>query len=502
MTSSEFLIILPPVIVAAWAILLLVADLFIPSSRKGVTALLAALGLAISLGANLAMGSTAGQAGPGFSGMAILDGFAVFANTLILASGLLGVAIAYDYLRRMDIERGEYYVLLLISTAGMMLMVQAYDLIVVFLALELLSIPLYVMAGFARPRPESEEAALKYFLLGAFSAAFFLYGTALIYGATAHTGFTGIIAAAAAGGSAVNTQLLIVGAALLLVALGFKVSAVPFHMWTPDVYQGAPTPVTAWMAVSVKVAGFAALLRVFIVAFPNFAAGITPIIGGMAALTMIVGNLLAIVQGSIKRLLAYSSIAHVGYLLLAFVPYGGGAAIASGAGAAGSLVAGSAVSDAVTATLFYLVAYGLTSFAAWGVVIAAEQKEGHGLNLEDYAGLGRKYPWLGLAMMAAMFSFTGIPLTLGFWGKFYIFQAALRGGAVGLALLGLLTSLISAYYYLRVLVVMYMHPGEAAVHQDKWLNLVTVGSAAAIVLLAVFPYPLFNLAAHAIFRLP
>ncbi len=331
MLSNEFLIILPPVIVVVWAILLLATDLFLPANRKGITALLAALGLAIALGVNLAMGGgSAGQAAPGFSGMAVLDGFAVFANTLILASGLLGVALAYNYLRRMNIERGEYYVLLLISTAGMMLMVQAYDLILVFLALELLSIPLYVMAGFARPRLESEESALKYFLLGAFSAAFFLYGSALIYGATAHTDFSGIVAAVAAGGPTVNTQLLVVGAALILVALGFKISAVPFHMWTPDVYQGAPTPVTAWMAVSVKVAGFAALLRVFIVAFPSFAVAITPIIGGIAALTMIVGNFLAIVQTDIKRLLAYSSIAHVGYLLLAFVPYGSGASLAAG----------------------------------------------------------------------------------------------------------------------------------------------------------------------------
>ncbi len=497
MLSSEFLIILPLVIVAAWAILLLVADLFLPVNRKGTTPLLAALGLAIAIGATFALGDTAGQDGPGFYGMVVLDGFAVFANVLILASGLLGVALAYDYLRRMEIDRGEYYVLLLISTAGMMLMVQAYDLIIVFLALELLSIPLYVMAGFARPRSESEEAALKYFLLGAFSAAFFLYGTALIYGATAHTDLTGIIAAVQSGGPNVNIQLLITGAALLLVALGFKISAVPFHMWTPDVYQGAPTPVTAWMAVSVKVAGFAALLRVFMIAFPSYAAGLTTIIGGLAALTMIIGNLLAIVQHSIKRLLAYSSIAHVGYLLLAFVPYGSGAASAAGAGAAGATV-----SDAVTATLFYLVAYGLTSFAAWAVVIAAEQKEGRGLDLQDYAGLGRKYPWLGLVMMVAMFSFTGIPHTLGLWGKFYIFQAALKGGAVGLALLGLLTSLISAYYYLRVLVIMYMQPGEAPIHREKWLSFVAVASAAAVVLLAAFPYPLFNLAAHAVFRLP
>ena len=257
-------------------------------------------------------------------------------------------------------------------------------------------------------------------------------------------------------------------------------------MWTPDVYQGAPSPVTAWMSVAVKVAGLAALLRVFVIAFPGFAVDLQPVLWALAALTMIVGNLVAIVQNNIKRLLAYSSIAHVGYLLMAFVPYGNG----------------EVVGDALAATLFYLVAYCLTSFAAWGVVIAVEKNEGRGLAMEDYAGLGRKYPGLGLAMMAAMFSFTGIPLTLGFWGKFYVFETAVRGGQISLALIGLLTSLFSAYYYLRVLVVMYMRPGEPVARQDGWLKLVTIGSAAAVVLLALIPGTLFNMAAQAFLRLP
>lgn len=486
MTGKDILVILPTLLLVAWAIVLLVVDLWIPRSRKSITAILAALGLAIVMGVTLAMGSTSTQLGTGFNGMAVLDGFAIYANILILGSALLGVALAYDYLRRMNMERSEYYVLLLISTAGMMLMVQAYDLIVVFLALELLSIPLYVLSGFARPQLASEESSLKYFVLGTFASAFFLYGTALIYGGSAHTDLVGIVNAIKAGGSNANTALLLVGAALVLIGLGFKVSAVPFHMWTPDVYQGAPTPVTAFMAVSVKVACFAALLRVFVAAFPTLAASIQPVLWALAALTMIIGNLLAIVQNNIKRLLAYSSIAHVGYLLMAFVSYG----------------KGEVVSDAVAATLFYLLGYGLASFAAWGVVIAAERAEGRGLNLDDYAGLGRKYPWMGIAMMAAMFSFTGIPMTLGFWGKLYVFQAAVRGGAVGLALIGLLTSLFSAYYYLRVLVMMYMRPGEPDARQENWLNLVTVGSAAGVVLLAFIPGTLFNMAAQAIFRLP
>ncbi len=486
MTGTDIITLLPTIVVAVWGIALLVVDLFIPPQQKGITALLAALGLATALGVDLALSGSVAQLGLAFHGMAVLDGFAVYSNVLILGSALLGVALAYDYIRRTGIERGEYYVLLMISTAGMMLMVQAYDLIVIFLALELLSIPLYVLSGFARPKSESEESALKYFLLGAFASAFFLYGAALIYGGSAHTDLAGIVAAVQQGTNSTRQALLLVGAALLLIGLGFKVSAVPFHMWTPDVYQGAPSSVTAWMAVSVKVAALAALLRVFIVAFPGLAQSITPVLWALAALTMIVGNLLAIVQNNVKRLLAYSSIANVGYLLMAFVPYG----------------QGQMVSGVVAAMLFYLISYGLASFAAWGVVIAAEHNEGRGLDLQDYAGLGRKYPWLGVSMMAAMLSFTGIPLTLGFWGKFYVFQAAVKGGAVGLALIGLLTSLFSAFYYLRILVYMYMRPGEPAVRKENWLYLVTVASAAAVVVLAFFPGTLYNLAAQAVFRLP
>lgn len=484
MTFNDLMVVLPTVLLVVWTIVLLVVDLFIPTERKGMTALLAAIGLGLALGVSLAQAGM-GRFEPGFSGMAVQDGFSLFSNILILGSGMLGIAVAYDYVRRTGIEKGEYYILLLLSTAGMMLIVQATDLILIFLALELLSIPMYVLSGFARPRAESEEASLKYFFLGAFASAFFLYGAALIYGASAQTQLAGIVAAVQDGEPA-NRVLAMIGGALILVGLGFKVSAVPFHMWTPDVYQGAPSPVTAWMSVSVKVAGLAVLLRVFITAFPELAEGMQPVLWGISALTMIVGNLLAIVQNNIKRLLAYSSIAHVGYLLMAFVPFGNGEVIGS----------------AVAAVLFYLIGYGLTSFAAWGVVIAVEQKEGRGLVLSDYAGLGRKYPLLGVAMMAAMFSFTGIPMTLGFWGKLYVFQAAIQGGAIGLALIGLLTSLLSAYYYLRVLVVMYMQPGEPEARRDGWLSLVTVGSAAAVVLLAFFPYALYNLAAQALLHLP
>ncbi len=481
MSFTDFLTILPPAIVAAAAVILLTVDLFIPQNRKGITALLAAFILAAALGVNLAM---MGRDLPAaFNGMAVLDGFAIFANTIILVSGLGGIALAYNYLRRMNLERGEYYPLMLFSTAGMLLLNQAYDLIIVFLAIELLSIPLYVLAGLARPRPDSEESALKYFLLGTFSSAFLLYGIALIYGATAHTNLAEIVAAVA--GEPVNQTLFVVGAAMVLVGLGFKLSAVPFHMWAPDVYQGAPTPVTGWMAVSVKVAGLAALLRLFVMIFPSLAASLSPVLAVMAGLTMIFGNLLAVVQNNIKRLLAYSAIANVGYLLMAFVPY------------ADARVA----SDAVAATLFFMVGYAFTSFAAWAVVIAVEKAEGKGLNIADFAGLGRKNPLLGAAMTIAMLSFTGVPLTLGFWGKFYIFRAAVEGGSIVLALIGLLTSLLSAYYYLRVVVVMYMQPGDPGAEREPWINLLAVVSAAVTLLAAFIPGQLLDLAAKAILKL-
>jgi NADH-quinone oxidoreductase subunit N len=391
-------------------------------------------------------------------------------------------------LKRNQIERGEYYVLLMFSISGMMLMGMSADLIMVFLSLELLSIPLYVLAGIAAPRLDSEEAALKYFLLGAFSSGFVVYGAALIYAATGATAIEGILAALSAG--AVEMGLLSVGAALFMVGLGFKVAVVPFHMWTPDVYHGAPTSVTAFMSVGAKAAGFAALLRVFVLAFPSLSGEMMPVMWVLAALTMILGNLVAIAQSNIKRMLAYSSIAHAGYILMALAPYGDT----------------SVAADSVASALFYLVAYALTSFAAWAVVIALEWRAGpdegsKGLSMSDYAGLGRKRPALAAVMAVAMLSFTGFPPTLGFVGKFYLFRTVLEGGFVGLALIGVLTSLVSAYYYLRVVVIMYMQEGEPQVHSENWLYTVAYGAGIATVLLILFSEPLFRWASQAVLQL-
>ena len=478
-------LIMPITVLTAWACVLLLVDLFIPKERKGITALLAALGLLVALALVI---SRAGVATSAFSGMIMIDGFATFMSVIFLFSGLAGIAVAYDYLIRSGIERGEYYVLLLFSIVGMILMAAAADLIMVFLALELLSIPLYVLAGIAVPRPDSEEAALKYFLLGAFASGFFLYGTALVYGATGSTALTEIVSATSSGG--VNLSFLVIGAGLILVGLGFKVAVVPFHMWTPDVYQGAPSSVTAFMAVGAKAAGFAALLRIFVLAFPPLAMDLTPVLWVLAAFTMVIGNVIAIAQRNIKRMLAYSSIAHAGYIMMALVPYG----------------QGDVSSDTVASALFYLMAYMLTSFAAWAVVIALEHnmdegRDTDGLSLEDYSGLGQKQPALAAAMTIAMLSFIGIPPTLGFVGKFYLLRTVIEGGFPGLALIGLLTSLVSAYYYLRVVVYMYMRDGEPVVRREPWLYFTALATAVGVVVLSIFSEPLFNWASQAVLKL-
>lgn len=476
MTQADLLAALPVLIVSAWACLALLLDLFIPQDRKGWTALLSGAGMVAALVALLLPG---GEWGPAFGGMLLRDGYARYLQGLFLVTGLLGIAVAYDYLRRTRIERGEYYPLLLFTVAGMMLMSQAGDLIMVFVAIELLSLPLYVLSGFARPKLESEESALKYFLLGAFASGFLVYGIALVFGATGSTNM-GEVVAALAGGSA-NSELMLGAVALILVGLGFKVAAVPFHMWTPDVYHGAPSAVVAFMSVGAKAGGFAALLRVFIAAFPELASSWGTVAMWVSALTMTWGNLAAIAQSNIKRMLAYSSIAHAGYILMVLPS------------AAQSRVA----PDGISAALFYLLAYLLSNLGAWAVVIAVERAEGGGLAIEDYAGLSRRRPGLALAMALFMLSLTGLPPTVGFIGKFFVFRAALDAGLIWLALVGVLTSLISAYYYLRVVVMMYMRAGEPETRSESWLNLTVGVTAISTFVLGILPGPLLTLAAKA-----
>jgi NADH-quinone oxidoreductase subunit N len=466
----------PLIIIIIWACVLLLVDLFIPKDKKAWTAILAAVGMLVAMGFSIAQTGVDTEA---FGGMLAIDGFSQFLTILVLGSGLVAVMLSYDYLTRLGIQRGEYYVLLMFSISGMMLMAMAADLIVIFLALELLSIPLYVLAGFARPRTDSEEAAIKYFLLGAFASGFVVYGVAIVFGATGYTGLSGILQTIQSG--SVDQTLLAIGAALILVGLGFKVAAVPFHMWTPDVYQGAPSSVTAFMAVGAKIGGFAALMRIFVTSLGVLAMDFTPILWGLAALTMILGNVVAIAQKNIKRMLAYSSIAQAGYILMGLVPYG----------------QKEVVGDAIAAALLYLVAYAFMSFAAWAVVIALEKAEGKGLQLSDYAGLGRKYPVLAAIMTVSMLSFTGIPPTLGFIGKFYLFRSVVDGGFVWLAILGVLTSLVSAYYYLRVVIHMYMQEGDPVVQRDNWVYLTAGVTGLGMIILGIFSLPLLNWAYQA-----
>jgi NADH-quinone oxidoreductase subunit N len=355
----------------------------------------------------------------------------------------------------------------------------AKDLIVVFLALEMLSIPLYVLVGFARPRADSEESALKYFLLGAFSSAFQVYGIALIYGATQATGFAAIRAAIASSGA---SPLLLVGIGLMLVGLSFKVAAVPFHMWTPDVYEGAPAVVTAFMSVGAKAAGFAALVRVFFYTFHLLTSDWAPLMVLFAVLSTIVGNVAAISQTSIKRMLAYSSIAHAGYVFVAVLPGGQGA-----------------LSDfSASAAIFYLAAYAITNVGAWAIVMAVETGEGTGSEISDYAGLARTHPGLAAAMALFMLSLTGLPPTIGFVAKFYVFRAALAAGYTWLVLVGVVTVLISAYYYLRVIVVMWMKAGAGHAVTPRPLNFTVGLTAAATLVLGLMPGPVMALVENSV----
>lgn len=483
MTPNDINAILPLLVLSAWASVLLLIDLWIPPNRKSITALLAMVGLAVAAGTLTMVALTHwGQPLIAFGGMVTFDGFSVFLNMLLLTTGIVTVMLGYNYLKQAQIERGEFYTLLLFSIAGMMLMAQASDLIVVFLALELLSIPLYVLAGLARPQLDSEEAALKYFLLGAFASGFLVYGIALTYGATQTTDLATIWSAISQNGALAHDPLLLAGAALILVGLGFKVAAVPFHMWTPDVYEGAPTIVTAFMSVGAKVGGFAALLRVFFTAFPALSAEWAMAIAILSAFTMILGNVAAIAQSSVKRMLAYSSIAHAGYILMAVV-----------AGGQGTLA-----SDSASAAIFYLLAYAIMNLGAWAVVIAVEKHNGQVTTLDDFAGLAATRTGLAVSMALFMLSFTGLPPSIGFIGKFYVFRVAIDAGFSWLAVIGVMTSLISAFYYLRIVMVMWMKPGEGAATTSLSLNLVVGLAALATFVFGLVPNSLISAAQQAL----
>jgi NADH-quinone oxidoreductase subunit N len=363
----------------------------------------------------------------------VIDGFSIFVIVVIISTVVMGALLADGYLRRERLNGAEYYVLILFSASGGMLMASANDLIVVFLGLEILSIALYTLAGFQVWREGSQEAAIKYFVLGAFSSAFFLYGIALVYGTTGSTNL-GSIAEFLRINSLTN-GLLLAGLALMLVGLGFKVAAVPFHMWTPDVYQGSPTPVTAFMAAAAKAAGFAALLRIFVSTFDLYRLDWQPIVFALAVLSLIVGAVLAVVQTDVKRMLAYSSISHAGFVLV-------GVEAATDRGVAGAL--------------FYLFAYAFMIIGSFAIVTIVSKKGDDEHSIDSFKGLSSRRPVLAFAFTILLLAQTGVPLTSGFLAKFYVISAAVEAHSYALAIIAMIAAVIAAFFYLRLIVVMYM----------------------------------------------
>jgi NADH-quinone oxidoreductase subunit N len=394
-----------------------------------IAALIAAIFVAIA--AN-------GAPGFAFSNLLVIDGFGTYFRILVLAIGILTVLSSYRYLGREQADTGEYHALVLFSVMGQCLMVTANDLIMIFIGLEISSIASYVLAGYLRNDKRNNEAALKYFLLGSFATAFLLYGVAIIYGLTGSTQLPVIHTSL----SNPATSLMVAGvaAALMFVGLAFKVSGAPFQIWAPDVYQGAPAPISAFMATGPKAAAFAIFLRIFLTAFDRISVTWMPIVWICALLSMTIGNFAALTQNNLKRLLAYSSIAHAGYILVALA---------------------SDSNFGTSAAMFYLAAYALMNLGAFAVIIYISGRSEKHLRIEDLAGLGQRQPFTAAMMTVFLLSFIGVPLTGGFFGKFYIFRAALHSGLTWLTVLGLLNSAVAAYYYLRLMVVMYMHePGD------------------------------------------
>jgi NADH-quinone oxidoreductase subunit N len=469
-------IIAPALIVVVTALIVLLGELVTPPSRKHWLGYLSIAGLVVAAIAALNLWGANTSA---FSGMVVADNFGLFLTLTTLLGAALSILLSIGFVRAQKIDRGEYYVLLLASVSGMILMATATDLIVIFLGLELLSLPLYILAAFQRENTRSLEAGIKYFLLGAFSSAFFLYGIALVFGASGSTNLAKI-AASQTGSS--NTAMLGIGAALLIVGFGFKVALVPFHWWTPDVYDGAPTTITAFMSVAVKAAAFGAFFRTFQIALPALAFDWRAILAVVAVLTMTLGNIAALLQSNVKRMLAYSSIAHAGYILIALVALS---------------------QDGTSSALFYLLAYTLTNLGAFGAVIALGSGERERLNVADFAGAAREHPLVALVLTICMLSLAGFPPFAGFVGKFLIFSAAVETGWTWLAVIGVLNSLVSVYFYLRPVVQMYMsEPAEgwSGIRVAPLVALALLIAVIGVVALGVFPAPAIALAESGLFR--
>jgi len=481
MNLSQILTVLPLIILSAFGMAILLISAFSKGSGKEST--IGYIALTCMGFVFLSLFLFVGKGKLAFGNMIAVDAFTLFFYLIFVVIGVLTILASISYVRIVGIQSGEYYALILFAMVGMMLMASSTNLVMLFLSLEMMSIPIYILAGFMKKNVRSTESSLKYFLLGAFSSGFFLYGLALIYASTGTTSYQAIAAFISGSLRLDLSTLMWIGIAFIIVGLGFKIAAFPFQNWTPDVYEGAPTSVTAYMATGVKAAAFAALVRIFFTAFPAFQHDWTSIMWLIAILTMTVGNFTALVQKSVKRMLAYSSIAHAGYLLVAFV-----AGNASGR----------------SAILFYLLAYAFMNIGAFSVLMVMTKKDNFHEDLDSFAGLGFKFPLTAVAMSIFMFSMAGIPPTAGFIGKFYIFSAAVKSHDYWLAVIGVLNSAVSVYYYLRVVVYMYFKEPEGEIPACRF----TVPAVLSIVLavwgvlqLGILPGNILSLAQHSVMAL-
>jgi NADH-quinone oxidoreductase subunit N len=469
-------LLMPELIIALTLLIVLVFDLF-DSISKQVLGWMTIVGAGIALWVSIQM-HQAGTVGTQFNEMFKVDNFSLFFNIIFLVSTILVALISISYLGSGDRKQGPYYLLILLATLGMMLMAAGNELIIVFLGLELMSLSLYVLAGYFRESPASSEAGMKYLLLGAFASAFFLYGIALIYGGA---GTTSVPAIAEAIASSNKSPLLLAGMFLLIVGFGFKVAIVPFHQWAPDVYEGAPTTIAAFISAGPKAAGFAAFLRIFMEALPNLQVEWGGVLIVLAMLTMTVGNIIAIAQTNIKRMLAYSSIAHAGYVLIGLA---------------------AANNEGISSAMLYLLVYCVMNIGAFGAVILAKTADGESLMISDYAGLGLRKPLLAMFMTVMLLSLAGFPPTAGFVGKFYIFKSAVQAGHIWLVIVGAINTAISAFYYLRVVVTMYMREPEEELSFASYPGTLVVGlvlAAIGVLLIGILPSLMLNPAQNSVF---
>ena len=469
-------LLMPELVIVLTLLIVLVFDLF-DSISKTVLGWMTIVGAAIALWVSIQM-HLAGTVGTQFNEMFKVDNFSLFFNMIFLVSTILVVLFSMSYLGRGDKKQGPYYLLILLATLGMMLMAAGNELIIVFLGLELMSLSLYVLAGYFRDNPASSEAGMKYLLLGAFASAFFLYGIALIYGGA---GTTSIPAIAEKITAESTSPLLLAGMFLLVVGFGFKVAIVPFHQWAPDVYEGAPTTIAAFISAGPKAAGFAAFLRIFMEALPNLQGEWSGVLILLAMLTMTVGNVIAIAQTNIKRMLAYSSIAHAGYVLIGLA---------------------AANNDGISSAMLYLLIYCVMNIGAFGAIILAKTEDGESLMISDYAGLGTRKPLLAIFMSVMLLSLAGFPPTAGFVGKFYIFKAAVGAGHIWLVIIGAVNTAISAFYYLRVVVTMYMREPEEELEFSPYASTLVVGliiAAIGVLLIGILPSLMLTPAQNSVF---